>query len=305
MTQSGPQSEYQQIEYSVTDRIALITLNRPGAGNAFTQIMRREMHDALDNADHDDDVRVVVITGAGRHFCVGADLSGNSADRPFEYSGADQSDGRPLPEIVPGVPRDGGGVVTLRVAAMRTPTIAAINGAAVGVGVTMTLPMDIRVAAETARFGFVFARRGIIPEAASSWFLPRVVGISRAMEWVSTGRLVHADEALRAGLISQSVSEGAVLDTALELAGAIRDNTSAISQAVARQMLWSSLSESSPWWAHRQESLIMKELKHGPDATEGVAAFLEKRGAQFPAVVSTGYPADAPHWPGDGGAYRR
>lgn len=303
MTESVPRPEFQQIEYTVADRIALIALNRPDSGNAFTQIMRRELHDALDIADRDDDVRVVVVTGAGRHFCVGADLSGNTADQPFEYRGADQSDGAPLPEIRSGVPRDGGGVVTLRVAAMRTPTIAAINGAAVGVGATMTLPMDIRIAADTARFGFVFARRGIIPEAASSWFLPRVVGISRAMEWVTTGRLIHADEALRAGLISQSTPQDTVLDTALELARSIRDNTSAISQAVARQMMWSSLSESSPWWAHRQESLIMKELKRGPDAAEGVAAFLEKRDARFPAVLSTGYPADAPQWPGDGAAY--
>lgn len=292
--------EFEQVLYQVYEGIATITLNRPEAGNAFTQIMRRELHDALDTADQDDDVRVVVLTGAGRHFCVGADLAGNSADKPFAYAGAGQSDGRPLPEILPGVPRDGGGVVTMRLAAMRTPTIAAINGAAVGVGVTMTLPADIRIAADRARFGFVFARRGIIPEAASNWFLPRIVGISRAMEWVATGRLIEAPEALEARLVSQVTPASGLLDTARALAQGIRDNTSAVSMAVARQMLWGSLSEPSPWWAHRTESLVMKEIKEGPDAAEGVTSFLEKRAPVFPGRVSTHYPEHAPRWPGEG-----
>lgn len=290
-------SDAPQVSLTVEDRIALITLDRPDHGNAFTQVMRRQLVDALRTADADDDVRVVVITGAGRHFCVGADLAGNDPSRPFAYQGAGQSDAASVPETISGVPRDGGGVVTLEIAAMRTPTIAAVNGAAVGVGATMTLPCDIRISAESSRFGFVFARRGIVPEAASSWFLPRVVGISRAMEWVATGRLVPAAEALEAGLLSRTVPQDEVLATAMTIAAEIRDNTSALSLAVARQMLWGSLSEESPWWAHETESLVMKDLKAGPDAAEGVASFLEKRAPAFHARVSESYPDDAPRWP--------
>ncbi len=286
-----------QVRVEVRDRIAVLTLDRPDQGNAFTQVMRRQLVEALRAADADDDVRVVVLTGSGRHFCVGADLSGNDPSKPFAYQGAGQSDATSVPEEIAGVPRDGGGVVTLQIASMRTPVIVAINGAAVGVGATMTLPCDIRIASESSRFGFVFARRGIVPEAASSWFLPRVVGISRAMEWVATGRLVPAAEALDAGLLSRVVAQGEVLVTALELAREIRDNTSSLSLAIARQMLWSSLSQESPWWAHEVESLVMKDLKAGPDAAEGVASFLEKRAPEFPARVSQDYPSDAPRWP--------
>lgn len=287
----------EQILLHVDEAIAVITLNRPEQGNAFTQIMRRDLVEALARSDADDDVRAVVLTGAGRHFCVGADLAGNDPTRPFAYQGAGQSDLASIPETISGVPRDGGGVVTLQIASMRTPVIAAVNGAAVGVGATMTLPCDIRISSESARFGFVFARRGIVPEAASSWFLPRVVGISRSMEWVATGRLVSAVEALQAGLLSRVVPPEEVLPTALEIAREIRDNTSALSLAVARQMLWAGLSEPSPWWAHELESLVMKDLKAGPDAAEGVASFLEKRSPEFPARVSRDYPVAAPHWP--------
>jgi enoyl-CoA hydratase/carnithine racemase len=288
---------FAQIDYTVADAIATITLNRPDQGNAFTQVMRRELVDALDLVDADDDVRAVILTGSGKHFCVGADLSGNTGDQPFAYRGEGQSDTRSVPDTINGVPRDGGGVVTLRLAAMRTPTIAAINGAAVGVGATMTLPMDIRIAADSSRFGLVFARRGIMPEAASNWFLPRVVGIAQAMEWVVTGRIFPAEEALAGGLVSRVVPRDDLLDVARGIAAEIRDSTSSVSIAVARQMLWSSLSEPSPWWAHERESLIMRDLKRGPDAAEGVASFLEKRLPSFPAKVSRDYPEHAPTWP--------
>lgn len=295
---------FTQIQYEVEDRIAVITLDRPTSGNAFTQIMRRELRDGLELADQDDDVRAVVLTGAGKHFCVGADLAGNTPGQPFSYTGAGQGDSEPLPELMPGVLRDGGGVVSLQIAAMRTPVIVAINGAAVGVGITMVLPADIRIASNRSKFGFVFARRGIAPEAASSWFLPRVVGISRATDWVMTGRLVEAEEALSAGLVSQIVEPELVLETAMERARMIRDNTSAVSIAVSRQLLWGGLSEESPWWAHRMESLIMPALKVGPDAVEGVNSFLEKREPEFGWKLSEGYPSVAPNWPGDGADYR-
>ncbi|MEW1973842.1 enoyl-CoA hydratase-related protein [Microbacterium profundi] len=291
-------SRFDQITVDTSDGVSLLTLHRADAGNAYTPIMRREIVEALDEIDADDSVRAVVITGHGRHFCVGADLAGNSGAKPFSYEGTGQRDDKSrAAETISGVPRDGGGVVSLRLAAMRKPTIAAINGAAVGVGATITLPMDIRIASSSARFGFVFTRRGIMPEAASSWFLPRVVGISRAMEWVATGRIINAADALAAGLVSQVVPGEELIDAAMEIAREIRDNTSSISVAISRQMLWGSLSESSPWWAHERESVVMSELKFGPDAAEGVASFFEKRPPVFPSSVSTDYPATAPNWP--------
>ncbi|MEN2740610.1 enoyl-CoA hydratase-related protein [Microbacterium sp. X-17] len=294
---------FAQIEVTREDRIAVIRLDRPEAGNAFTAVMRRELDEALTAADADDDIRAIVLTGNGRHFCVGADLAGNAPDQPFGGAGAGQADTQPAPAFEDGVLRDGGGVVSLRAASTRTPIIAAFNGAAVGVGVTMTLPMDIRIAARTARFGFVFARRGIVPEAASSWFLPRIVGISRAMDWVATGRLISAEEALEAGLVSQVVEPEELLPTAMRVAADIRDNTSALSIAIARQLLWAGLSEPSPWWAHERESHILPLIKQGPDAAEGVTSFIEKRPAHFTARVSEHYPDVAPVWPGDGSPY--
>jgi enoyl-CoA hydratase/carnithine racemase len=289
-------SDFEQLGYTLEEGVATITLNRPDAGNAFTQIMRRELIDAFDAVDEDDDVRVAIVTGAGRHFCVGADLSGAAPDKPFSYSGAGQSDANSVPESIDGIPRDGGGMVAMRIARLRKPVIAAVNGAAVGVGATLTLPMDIRLCAESARFGFVFARRGIIQEAASSWFLPRMVGISQAMEWVATGRLVDSAEALAARLVSRVVPGDELMSTARAIAAEIVENTSALSVATARRMFWSSLSEASPWTAHLHESRLLGELKRGPDAAEGVNSFLEKRPPAFPGRVSEDLP-DLPDWP--------
>ncbi|MCU1614400.1 MAG: Enoyl-CoA hydratase [Frankiales bacterium] len=290
-------SRYTQVDYGVEHRVATITLNRPERGNAFTHVMRRELDVAFAEADSDDDVRVVIVTGAGKNFCVGADLSGSTPEEPFSASRPGQQDARSNADTIGGLPRDGGGVVALRIAEMRKPVIAAINGAAVGVGVTMTLPMDVRICAESSRFGFVFARRGIIQEAASSWFLPRIVGVSQAMEWVATGRLVPAADARAARLVSRVVPDGELLDAARALAAEISTNTSGLSVAAARRMLWSSLSEPSPWTAHLHETQLIAELKRGPDAPEGVASFLEKRPPAFRGRVSTDLPA-LPDWPG-------
>ncbi|NKQ52699.1 crotonase/enoyl-CoA hydratase family protein [Amycolatopsis sp. K13G38] len=283
---------YTEISYEVADGIATITLNRPQRLNAFTTTMARELIAAFDEVDADDDVRVVVMTGAGRGFCAGADLGGgadtfNAGRRP-ELEGA---------ETIDGVPRDGGGTVSLRIAACTKPVIGAYNGPAVGVGVTMTLPMDIRIAAESAKFGFVFARRGIVPEAASTWFLPRVVGISQAMEWVATGRVFGPEEARAGGLVSRVVPDAELLPTAYGIAREIAENTSAVSVAVARQMLWGMLGSATPWAAHRYDSQAMFEVGRGADAAEGVAAFLEKRAAVFPGRVSKDFPPSVPRWP--------
>jgi enoyl-CoA hydratase/carnithine racemase len=284
---------YSQIEYLVADRVATIILSRPDQLNAFTRVMRDELIDAFDQADSDDDVRAVVVTGRGRAFCAGADLSGGgdtfNADRR-QPSGA-------AAETIDGVPRDGGGKVSLRVAACLKPVIAAINGPAVGVGITMTLPMDIRLAADTAKFGFVFSRRGLAMEAASSWFLPRVVGISQALEWVATGRVFDAEEARRGGLVARTYPAGELLPAAYALAGEIADNTSAVAVAVSRQLMWRMLGADSPWEAHRLDSRGIYLLGRAPDAAEGVTAFLEKRRPRFPMQVGTDLPDLGPRWP--------
>jgi enoyl-CoA hydratase/carnithine racemase len=277
--------EFEQIRAEVDDRVLTITLNRPDRLNAWTPIMGRELIEAFDRADADDEVRAVVITGAGRGFCAGADLAGGGETfdwRERESAGA--------------VPRDGGGQFTLRVFECTKPVIAAINGPAVGVGATMTLPMDIRLAAEDARIGFVFARRGIVPEACSSWFLPRVVGISRAMEWVATGRVFSAQEALEAGLVRSLHPAGELLDAAYGLAREIADNTAPVSVALARRMLWTMLGASHPMLAHRADSRGLLSRGQSADAREGVTAFLEKRPAAFPDRVSDGLPEVFPGW---------
>ncbi|WP_369251938.1 enoyl-CoA hydratase-related protein [Geodermatophilus amargosae] len=282
-----------QLRYEVADRVATITLDRPDRLNAFTPVMAGELGEAAAAADADEAVRVVVVTGAGRAFCAGADLgagSGTFADRG-------RAGGPPVQGTVDGVARDWGGVASLPFAVLRKPVIAAVNGPAVGIGATMVLPMDVRIAAESARFGFVFARRGITPEAASSWFLPRVVGISQAMEWVATGRVFDAAEALRGRLVSRVVPDADLLPTAMELASEIVDNTSGVAVAAARQMLWSMLGAPSPWDAHRVESRALAELGSGPDAAEGVAAFLAKRPAEFRAPLGEGAVAGVPRWP--------
>jgi enoyl-CoA hydratase/carnithine racemase len=281
--------EYEQILVQVTDRVMEITLNRPDRLNAWTARMGHELIAAFDAADADDAVRAVIVTGAGRGFCAGADLAG----------GGDTFDSRRRAESTPGgdgVPRDGGGQLTLRIFECTKPVIAAVNGPAVGVGATMTLPMDIRLAAPEARFGFVFARRGIVPEAASSWFLPRAVGISRAMEWVATGRVFGADEALAAGLVRSLHPGGELLHTARTLAREIADHTAPVSVAIARRLMWQMLGAEHPMLAHRADSRAMFARGQSEDAREGVTAFLEKRPAEFPDRITDGLPELRPGW---------
>jgi enoyl-CoA hydratase/carnithine racemase len=279
--------EYSQIRYDVADHVATITLHRPDQLNAFTGTMMRELIDAFDHVDADDDVRAVVVTGAGRGFCAGADLSGGG--ETFARGGSDvQTD--------VGVPRYGGGLVTLRIFRCAKPVIGAINGAAVGVGVTMTLPMDVRLASTTARFGFVFARRGIVPEACSSWFLPRVVGISRAAEWCYTGRVFDAAEALDGGLVRSVHEPDQLLGAARDLAGEIAEHAAPVSVALTRQMLWRMLGASHPMEAHRVDSRAIQVRGASADAREGVTSFLEKRPAEYPDRVSDGLPDVFPGW---------
>ncbi|MER7542447.1 crotonase/enoyl-CoA hydratase family protein [Spirillospora sp. NPDC127506] len=286
---------YQEIEYEVRDGIATVTLNRPHKMNAYTFTMRNEMLDAFDRIDADDDVRAVVVTGAGRAFCAGADLSrgGDTFDKEKSkdmYAGEDDV-------LEDGTPRDGGGTVALRIARCLKPVIGAFNGAAVGVGVTMTLPMDVRLASEKARFGFVFARRGIVTEAASSWFLPRLVGIAQAMEWAATGRVFDAQEALAGRLVSRVYAPDELLPAAYALAREIAGGTSAVSVAAIRRLMWSGLSAPSPWDAHIADSRLMAALGGAADAIEGVSSFLEKRDAAFPMRVSKDLPPEVPDWP--------
>jgi enoyl-CoA hydratase/carnithine racemase len=288
---------FEQLRYDVDAGVATITLHRPERLNAFTPVMAAELGRAAAAADADDAVRVVVVTGAGRAFCAGADLgtgSGSLGDRSRGAIGGGPEPGR---GVIDGVPRDWGGIASLPFAALRKPVVAAVNGPAVGIGATMVLPMDVRIAAESARFGFVFARRGITPEAASSWFLPRVVGISQAMEWVATGRVFDAAEALRGRLVSRVVPDADLLPAAHALAREIADNTSGVAVAAARQLLWSMLGAASPWDAHRAESRALAELTAGPDVEEGVAAFLAKRPPEFRAPLGEGAVGGVPRWP--------
>ncbi|HSP30021.1 MAG TPA: crotonase/enoyl-CoA hydratase family protein [Ilumatobacteraceae bacterium] len=274
--------DYSQITYEVSDLVATITLDRPERMNAFTDVMMREVIDAFDRVDADDDVRVVIVTGAGeRAFCAGADLGGGG--ETFAKGGSDI-------QTSVGVPRDGGGMVSLRIFACTKPVIGAINGAAVGVGVTMTLPMDIRLASDTARFGFVFARRGIVPEACSSWFLPRLVGISTAAEWCYSGRVFPAAEALERGLVRSVHAPDDLLPAAHELAREIADNTAPVSVALTRQMLWRMLGADHPMEAHRVDSRGIQSRGASADAKEGVESFLEKRQPDYPVKVSDGLP---------------
>ncbi len=272
---------YTEIRLDVDEHIATITLNRPDRMNAFTNTMMRELIDAFDTTDADDDVRAVIVTGAGRAFCAGADLGGGG--ETFARGGSDiQTDA--------GVPRDGGGMVALRIFDSLKPVIAAINGASVGVGATMTLPMDIRVASSAAKFGFVFARRGIVPEACSSWFLPRVVGISTAAEWCYSGRVFLADEAAARGLVRSVHAPDDLLAAARDIAADIAENASPVSVALTRRMLWDMMGASHPMDAHRVDSRAIAARGASADAAEGVTSFLEKRPAAFPMAVSDGLP---------------
>ncbi len=273
--------EYTQILYSVDDRIATITLNRPDKLNAFTTRMMRELIDVFDRVDGDDDVRAVIVTGAGRGFCAGADLSSGAAT--FAKGGSDE-------QTSAGVPRDGGGMVSLRIFECTKPVIAAINGAAVGVGITMALPMDIRLASTSAKIGFVFARRGIVPEACSAWFLPRLVGISQALEWCYSGRVFGADEALAGGLVRSIHEPDDLLPAARAIASEIADQSAPVSVALTRRMLWSMLTADHPMEAHRIDSRAILQRGRSADAREGVESFLEKRQAVFTDRVSDGLP---------------
>jgi len=279
--------DFQEILYSVDGPVATITLNRPDKMNAFTNRMLKEMIAAFDASDADDDVRAVIVTGAGRAFCAGADLSGGG--ETFAKGGSDVA-------AKSGVVRDGGGLVALRIFESKKPVIGAINGAAVGVGVTMTLPMDIRLASDRAKFGFVFAKRGIVPEAASSWFLPRLVGISQAAEWCYTGRIIGAEEALRGRLVRSVHAGDELMNVAREIALEIANGTAPVSVALTRQMLWRMLGADHPMEAHRVDSRAINSRGASADASEGVMSFLEKRPADFPVKVSDGLPDVFPDW---------
>ncbi|MGE5597130.1 MAG: crotonase/enoyl-CoA hydratase family protein [Hyphomicrobiales bacterium] len=278
---------YEQISYDVADRVLTITLNRPEKLNAFTQQMMREMIDAFDRADADDNIRAIIVTGQGRGFCAGADLSAG----PGTFDNRERGG-----SLKPTEHRDGGGLLTLRIFDCKKPVIAAINGPAVGVGVTMTLAMDIRLASTAARFGFVFARRGLVPEACSTWFLPKAVGISRALEWVYSGRVFPAQEALDGGLVRSLHEPEELLPAANALAREIADNTSAVSVALSRQMLWRLLGADHPMEAHKLDSRGILALGQGADAHEGVASFLEKRPPQFSMKVTQDMPDFFPWW---------
>lgn len=272
-----PQPKFEHIRYEVSDGILTIVLNRPEHLNALTQPMLEEILAALDLADADNGVKVTIFTGEGRTYCAGADIS----------KGADAFDLRGAGDVIP---RDGGGLLTLRIFESTKPVIAAINGSAVGVGLTMTLAMDVRFVAAGAKLGFVFARRGIVPEAASSWFLPRIVGISRAMEWVATGRMFGAEEALEAGLVRKVLPTEDVLPAARALAREIADNAAPVSVALSRRMLWTGLTLSHPMDAHRADSRAILARGQASDAREGVTSFLEKRAPMFQDRVSDGLP---------------
>lgn len=279
--------EYQELLYENDGGILTLSLHRPQKLNAFTTRMMIELLDAIDRADADDSVRVVIITGSGRAFCAGADISGGSSNF---VGGPDQV--RTVDEH-----RDGGGLLTLRLFESKKPIIAAINGPAVGVGITMTLPMDVRIASSAARIGFVFAKRGIVPEACSSWFLPRLVGISQAVEWVYTGRVFSAEEALAGRLVSRVVAPEALLDTARALAREMMADTSAMSVTLARQMFWKMLTADHPMEAHKIESKAVLWTAANSDAMEGVTSFLQKRAPQFSLRPSSDMPPFYPWWP--------
>jgi enoyl-CoA hydratase/carnithine racemase len=274
---------FETLLYDVADGIATLTLNRPERLNAVNGTVIRELVEAFDRADADDAVRAVIVTGAGRAFCAGADLGGGG--KTFDGRGEN-----------PAAHRDGGGLVTLRIFEMRKPVIAAINGPAVGFGITLTLPMDVRLASSAAKIGFVFARRGVVPEACSTWFLPRLVGIAQAAEWTYTGRVFSAEEARAGGLIARVLAPDDLLPAARALAREIADNTSAVSVALIRQMLWRMLGAEHPRAAHRLDSLGMWYTGRSADAHEGVTSFLEKRPPRFSGRPSKDMPPFYPWW---------
>ena len=282
------------ILYEVKNKVLTITLNRPERLNAYTGQMQTDLIEAFDKAGKDDDIRVIIVTGAGRGFCAGADLGagGNTFNREVRNNKGETEGIKDDPEWM----RDGGGRTTLAIFDCPKPVIAAFNGPAVGVGVTMTLPMDIRIASEEAKFGFVFARRGLVPEAASSWFLPRVVGINKALEWTFSGRVFSPEEAKEGGLIRSIHPANELLEEANKIAQEIVENTSPVSVAMTRQMLWKLLGADHPMEAHKVDSRAIYELGQGGDAKEGVESFLEKRSPEFPSKVSKDMPEFFPWW---------
>jgi len=282
-----------QTTTELSEGILTLTLNRPDRLNAFTREMMDEMIAALDRADADDDVRAVIVTGAGRGFCAGVDL-----DDPDAFSDARPDPASTDPETwADPALRDMGGLLALRLYDCLKPVIAAVNGPAVGIGMTMQLPMDIRLASETARFGFVFNRRGIVPEAASAWFLPRLVGMQRALEWCYSGRVFDAQEALAGGLVRSVHAPDELLPAARRLAREIADNTAPVSVALTRQMMWRMAGAEHPMQAHRIDSRAIAARNASADAAEGVASFLEKRPPAFPCRVSRDMPGFFPWWP--------
>ncbi|WP_199554472.1 crotonase/enoyl-CoA hydratase family protein [Sandaracinobacteroides hominis] len=298
-------TDRQETILEIADGVATLTLNRPDKLNAFTGRMMHEIISAFDETDARDDVRAVIVTGAGRAFCAGADLSAGAKTFDYDARAEDAAGDRLTSSPVRAdgsidyaheAVRDGGGRCTLRIFESLKPVIGAINGPAVGIGVTMQLPMDIRIASTNARFGFVFARRGIVPEACSSWFLPRLVGISRAMEWCSTGRVFGADEAFEGGLVRSVAPPEELLPAALALAREIADNTAPVSVALTRQMLWRMLGADHPMEAHKIDSRAIYARGRQADAKEGVTSFLEKRPAAYPDNVSDNMPDFYPWW---------
>ncbi len=275
---------FSQILYVVENKICTITLNRPEKLNAWTVTMKDELINAFDMADKDDDVRVIIVTGAGRAYCAGADLDQKNFGKPDEQD--------PLGKI----PRDTAGELTLKIYDIRKPVIAAINGPAVGVGTTMTLAMDIRLASETAKLGLIFNRRGMVPEGCCTWFLPRIMGFSKAAEWIYTGDILSAREALAGGLVSRIFPPEELMPAARELAGRIAENTSALSTAFSRQMLWKGMSVDHPMEAHIIESKCLHHMSLSDDIKEGIASFFEKRPAKFPLKAVADMPDFYPWW---------
>jgi len=272
---------YKELLTSQRGDAFVISLNRPEKLNAFTKTMQDELITAFDYTDQTDEIKFVVITGEGRAYCAGADL----VDGPNTFNYAEEGN-----RLSNDDHRDGGGLVALRIFRSKKPVIGAINGDAVGVGATMTLPMDIRIASKSARFGFVFSRRGAVPEACSSWFLPRIVGISKALDWCYTGKVFNSQEALQHGLVSEVISDDILIDRALEIGASYSGKTSAISVSLARQMMWSMLAATHPEEAHILDSMAMEKMGKSPDIKEGIASFLEKRAPNFPMKVSKDLP---------------
>ena len=274
---------YKTIIYEVEDGILTLTLNRPDKLNAYNNDMKSELIGAFDRADADDEVKAIIVTGAGRAFCAGADLARGGETFDHDSQGS-------------GMQRDGGGILTLRIFECMKPVIAACNGPAVGVGVTMQCAMDIRLASENAKYGFVFSKRGIVPEACSSWFLPRVVGISTALEWAYSGRIFDAQEALDRRLVQSLHKPQELLSAARELAHEFAEQTSSVSVAMIRHMMWKMLGADHPMEAHKVDSRGVYFTGKSPDSKEGVQSFLEKRPAEFPGKVSSDMPEFFPWW---------